>query len=90
MKKIGEQDYKKIEKTILKKLYSSKAFRKGHLLLETLQSGIPSHLIGFVRFVLGDLVREGLVVYYGKTKYGLAYQLNINKLKEIEEIIFSI
>lgn len=88
MKKISEQDYQKIRKTILKKLYSCKAFRKGHLLIETLQSGMPSHLIGFVRFVLKDLIKEGLIVYYGKTKHGLAYQLNIKKLKEIEEIIF--
>lgn len=89
MKKIGEQDYEKIRKTILKKLYSCRAFRKGHLLLETLQSGIPSYLIGSVPFILKDLIKKGLIVYYGKTKHGLAYQLNIKKLKEIEEIIFS-
>lgn len=89
MKKIGEQDYLKIRKTILKKLYVCKAFRKGHLLVETLQSGIPPHLIGFVRNVLDDLIKQDLIVYYGKTKHGLAYQLNIHKLNEIERIIFN-
>jgi hypothetical protein len=38
---------------------------------------------------LGDLIKEGFVVHYGKTKHGLAYQLNIKKLKEIEGLIFS-
>ena len=90
MRKIGEQEYQKIKKTILKKMYSSKTFRKGHLLIETLQSGIPPHLIGFVRFVLDDLIKQGIVVYYGKTGHGLAYQLNIQKLNEIEDIIFNL
>ena len=38
--------------------------------------------------VLEDLIKEGLVLHYGRTKHGDAYQLNIKKLKEIEEIIF--
>jgi len=90
MKKAGEQDYNRIKKTLIKKLYSCKAFRKGHLLIETLQSGLPSHLIGYVKFALKELVKDGLIVCYGKTKHGLAYQLNIKKLKEIEQIIFDI
>ena len=87
-KKLSKSDYVKIKKNILKKLYSNKAFSKGHLLYERLTAGIPSHLAGFVDDVLEDLIKEGLVVYYGKTKHGNAYQLNIRKLKEIEEIIF--
>ena len=78
----------KIKKNILKKLYSNKAFSKGHLLYERLTAGIPSHLAGFVDDILKDLIKEGLVIYYGKTKHGDAYQLNIRKLKEIEETIF--
>ncbi len=89
MKKLDEENYQKIRKTILKKLYSVRAFHKGHLLLETLQSGLPSHLVGFVKNVLHNLIKKGFVGYYGKTKHGLAYQLNIKKLREIEEIIFS-
>jgi len=52
-----------------------------------LKHGIPSHLAGFVKDVLKNLIKEEIVIYYGKTKYGDAFQLNIKKLKEIEEII---
>ena len=57
-KKLSDEDYQKIKKNIIKKLYSSQAFSKGHLLYERLQSGIPSHLIGFVKDVLNDLIKE--------------------------------
>ncbi len=87
-KKLNKVAYLKINKNIIKRLYSNQAFSKGHLLFERLQSGIPPHLIGFVKDVLGDLMKEGLVIHYGKTKYGGAYQLNIKKLKDIEELIF--
>ena len=87
-KKLSNQDYIKIKKNIIKKLYSKQAFSKGHLLYERLTSSVPSHLTGFVKDVLEDLIKEGLVLYYGRTKHGDAYQLNIKKLKEIEDIIF--
>lgn len=87
-KKLTRGDYIKIKKNILKRLYSNQAFSKGHLLYERLESGIPSHLKGFVKDVLEDLIKERLVLFYGKTKHGNAYQLNIKKLKEIEEFIF--
>ena len=87
-KKLSDADYLKIKKNIIKRLYSNKAFSKGHLLYERLTSGIPPHLAGFVDQVLDELVKEGLVIHYGRTKHGDAYQLNIQKLKEIEEIIF--
>jgi len=86
-KKLSKQDYSRIKKNILKRLYSSQAFSKGHLLYERLTSGIPPHLKGFVEGVLKELVKDELVLFYGKTKYGDAYQLNIKKLGEIEEII---
>jgi hypothetical protein len=56
-------------------------------LYERLQSGVPSHLAGFVDDVLHDLVKDGLVIFYGKTRHGDAYQLNVKMLKEIEELI---
>ena len=87
-KKLSSADYLRIKKNIIKRLYTNKSFSKGHLLYERLTSGIPPHLAGFVNQVLKDLVKEDLVIHYGKTKYGDAYQLNVNKLKEIEEIIF--
>ena len=86
-KKLSKSEYKKIKGQIIKKLYYKKAFSKGHLLYERLTSGIPPHLKGFVNEVLNDLIKEELVIFYGKTKYGNAYQLNIKKLKEIIEII---
>ena len=87
-KKLTQSDYLKIKKNIIKKLYSQQAFRHGHLLYERLQSGIPSHLEGFVKDVLEDLIKARIVIFYGKTKYGDAYQLNIKKLNEIEDLIF--
>ncbi|MBI2129068.1 hypothetical protein HYU07_02410 [Candidatus Woesearchaeota archaeon] len=86
-KKLAKTDYEKIKKNILKKLYSNEAFSKGHLLYERLMSGIPSHLKGSVEDVLKDLIKEELVSFYGKTKHGDAYQLNIKKLKEIEVLL---
>ena len=86
-KKLSNADYLRIKKNIIKRLYPNKAFSRGHLLYERLTSGIPPHLTGFVNQVLDDLVKDGLVIHYGKTKYGDAYQLNVQKLKEIEEII---
>ncbi len=71
----------------MKKLYSTQAFSKGHLLYKRLTSGIPPYLKGFVADVLNNLVKEELVLLYEKTKYGDAYQLNIKKLKEIEDVI---
>ena len=88
-KKISDSEHLRIKKNILKRLYSNQAFSKGHLLYERLTSGIPSHLKGFVEDVLKELVKEELVIFYGRTKYGDAYQLNIKKLKEIEEIIYN-
>lgn len=76
-----------IKKNIIKKLYSHGAFRKGHLLLERLIHGVPSNLSGYVKEVIKDLIKEGIVLQYSKTKHGLAYQLNIKRLKDIEEII---
>ena len=85
--KLSKQDHIKVKKNILKRLYSNQAFSKGHLLYERLTSGIPPHLRGFVKDILDELVKEELVLFYGKTKHGDAYQLNIKKLKEIEDWI---
>ena len=87
--KLSSADYLKIKKNIIKKLYSNKAFSKGHLLFERLTLGIPPHLSGFVDDVLKNLMKEELVLFYGRTNYGDAYQLNIKKLKEIEDLVFS-
>lgn len=86
-KKPTSDEHSRIKKNILKKLYSNQAFNKGHLLYERLASGITPHLKGFVKDVLEELIKEELVLFYGKTNHGNAYQLNIKKLKEIEDLI---
>lgn len=86
--KLSEADYNKIKKNIIKKLYSKKAFSRGHLLYERLTTSIPSHLKGYVDDVLKELIKEEIVLHYSRTRRGDAYQLNIKKLKEIEDIIF--
>lgn len=88
MPRASQDELDIIKKNILKKLYAHNAFIKGHLLVERLQSGIPKHLAGFTPEVLSELVKEESVIHYGKTKHGDAYQLNIRKLREIEEILF--
>lgn len=55
--------------------------------LNAFRESLPGHLRGFVKDVLDELLKAEIVVIYGKTKHGDAYQLNIKKLKEIEEII---
>ena len=87
MVKLSNSNYIKIKKNIIKKLYSNQCFNSGHMLYERLTSGIPSHLKGFVKIVLNDLLKEELVLVYGKTKYGIAYQLNVKKLNGIEKIM---
>ena len=86
--KLSEADYNKLKKNIIKKLYSKKAFSKGHLLYERLTTSIPSHLKGYIDDILKELIKEELIIFYGKTKHGNAYQLNIKRLKEIEDLIF--
>lgn len=84
---LSAEEYNKIRRHIVKKLYAKQAFQHGHLLYERLLSGIHSHMGGLVRIVLDDLLKEGIVLYYGRTNHGAAYQLNIKKLREIESII---
>ncbi|MEK6886737.1 MAG: hypothetical protein AABW88_02805 [Nanoarchaeota archaeon] len=85
--KLSDVDYNHIRTNILKKLYAHGAFSKGHILFERLMHGVPSHLSGYVKDVLKNLMKEEFVLFYGKTKHGNAYQLNIKKLDEIENIV---
>lgn len=72
---------------ILYKLLNNKCFSKGHMLEERIISSVPKHERGRAKDILKNAVRKGLVLIYGKTSYGLAYQLNIEKLDEITEFI---
>lgn len=88
MAKPSTEEHKKVRLTILRKLYVKGAWGKGHLLFERLQSGMPPHLYGFVKDILKDLIKEGLVVFYGKTLHGDAFYLDISKKAEIEKELF--
>lgn len=89
MQRLSEGNYRLVRRSILGKLHSAKCWHKGHMLFERFKSGLPGHLKGDVDSVLRDLLKEELVLFYGKTKHGDAYQLNIKKLKEIEDAIKS-
>ncbi len=77
-----------IVRLVLKKLYKDSCWGKGHMLVERLKRVVPTHLRGDVAPVIEELAKDGIIVVYGKTKYGLAVNLNIAKKREIEEILF--
>jgi hypothetical protein len=76
-----------IRRHVVRRLYTKKAFVHGHLLSERLLHGVPSHLRGTAKRVLAQLVREEVVLRYGPTEHGAAYQLNIERLEEIERML---
>ncbi|MEK6963858.1 MAG: hypothetical protein AABX70_05495 [Nanoarchaeota archaeon] len=81
------EEYNQAKFNIIRKLYTKKKFSKGHLLYERLEKTLPSHLRGLAKKVLKDLVKEGLVVWYGRTEHGDAFQLNKGRLRDVEEIL---
>ena len=72
---------------ILYKLLNNKCFSKGHMLEERVVSSVPKHERGRAKDILKQAIRKGLVIIYGKTEHGIAYQLNIERLDEISEFI---
>ena len=72
---------------ILYKLLNNKCFSKGHMLEERITSSVPTHERGRAKDILRDAVKKGLVLIYGKTGHGTAYQLNIERLDEITDFI---
>lgn len=72
---------------ILYKLLNNKCFSKGHMLIERIVSSVPKHERGRAKDILRRAVKQGLILIYGSTNQGLAYQLNIQRLAEITEFI---
>jgi len=72
---------------IFYKLLNNKCFTKGHMLEERVISGVAKHDRGRAKDILKDAVKKSLILVYGKTEHGIAYQLNIEKLGEITEFI---
>ncbi|MBU1203751.1 MAG: hypothetical protein KKG60_01650 [Nanoarchaeota archaeon] len=87
MPKIDPQTYKIITKSIIRKLYTHKCWGKGHMLVERFKHGLPSHFKGDVNYVIKDLIKNQVILPYGKTKHGFAIYLNIKKKDIIEKII---
>lgn len=87
--KLRDEDRLRLRHHILKKLAANGAYTNGHLLFERLQEGVESHLRGAIKDVLKELLEEELVRRYGKTKHGVAYQMNITKLARIQESLSS-
>lgn len=50
------------EAAICFKLYRNRCFGKGHMLVDNVVRGFPSHEVGRVRDAIGDLVRDAILV----------------------------
>ena len=85
MKEMNQTEW--VEGRILRKLRTENAFSRGHRLEETIVSCLPRHLRGEGKRVLRDLISRGLVIVYGKTLRGFAYQLNSDRIGEIDASI---
>jgi len=72
---------------LLYKLFNNRCYRKGHMLEERVVSGIAVHFRGQAKKILKRALKDQWIVTYGKTKYGVAYQLNLGYLQEIKKFI---
>jgi hypothetical protein len=72
---------------ILYKLVNNRCFRKGHMLEERIVSAVPAHEKGQAKAILKDAVRSKLILIYGKTNQGTAYQINLERIDEIQALI---
>jgi len=76
----------KIRFSILDKMIRLNLWSKRHILEENLLKGaVPRAHWEQARNAIKTLVQEGFVIIYGRTKHGIAYQLNASKRKEIHE-----
>ena len=77
-----------IRRLILRKLARHRVWQHKHTSIHNLPKGLPDYLRSKkeVRKVIDDLVKSG-VLLSKPTNYGLEVSLNIDKKKEIEEII---
>jgi len=72
---------------LLYKLLNNRCFRKGHMLIERVISGVPKSERGRAKSILKSAVRKSWIIIYGNTSHGVAYQLNIELLDAIVEFI---
>jgi hypothetical protein len=81
------QEIELVKKAVIRKLYSAGCWGKGHMLVGRFKSGLPGHFRGSVSKAVKELVKEGLVCVYGRTKHGLAVYLNVTKKERIDALI---
>lgn len=77
-----------IRRHLLKKFYRHNVWGRHHFREDTLAKGFPSHLRNRVMLIAEDLRREDFLVKF-PTNHGMQWYANIQKLKEIEEILMS-
>lgn len=82
----SEDVYAIIVKAIIRKLYSANCWGRGHMLIERFKSGLPGHFKGDVNAIVEDLVKKQIILVYGRTKFGVAVYLNIQKKSEIDAL----
>ena len=86
-RKLSMEEYRNIRLTIITKLRNTGCWGRGHMLVARLKTGISSHLRGHVKDVVKDLLNQKILKSYGKTKFGEAVYLNVEKRGEIEGIV---
>ena len=79
-------DEKEIAQDLLRKFYKHGVWGKHHWREDTLPKGFPSHVRHIVLRVAEDLRRKGFLIKF-PTSHGVQWYMNIEKLREIEEII---
>jgi len=72
---------------MLFKLINNKCYSKGHMLEERLISIVAKHERGRAKDILKQAIKTKLISVYGKTNYGVAYQLNLEKLNYAIDLI---
>lgn len=77
---------KEIVKDLLRKFYRHRVWGRHHFREDTIIKGFPSHLRKRIIDVAEDLRRKGFLIKF-PTSHGTQWYANIEKLKEIEEII---
>lgn len=78
-----------IVKALLRKLVYMGKWGESHTSIDNLPKGFPSHVRGDVKDVAKELIRKGFLLCKS-TSYGAEVSLNLEKKKEIEELVRSI
>ncbi len=75
-----------IKKALLRKFYKNDVWGKHHLREDTLAKGFPPHFRHHVMEIAEELRKNGFLIKF-PTSHGTQWYANIEKIREIEEII---